>query len=95
MQISLCSFGDSSFSFPALCLGISGRCAFLFRFVLPRAMFAAARARPWHARRRQQCEQGDRGSQASQARGTRAGSTGALTQGTRHLLPTLNPPLRL
>lgn len=37
MQISLCSFGDSSFSFPALCLGISGRClqkmAFLFRFV--------------------------------------------------------------
>lgn len=35
MQISPCSFGDSSFSFPALCLGISGRCAFLFRFVLP------------------------------------------------------------
>lgn len=81
MQISLCSFGGSSFSFPALCLGISGRCAFIFRFVLPHSLCSVWSTTCWAVacKAGSSVHGGDRGSPASEARGMRVGSKGALT----------------
>lgn len=97
MQISPCSFGDSSFSFPALCLGISGRCAFVFRFVLPCSL-----CRVWSAT----CLAVAREAGSSVRWGTEGAglprhmerglaAKGLSHKAARSLLTTPDPPLRL
>lgn len=48
-------------------------------FPVPCAVFGAPRVGLWHARQGAVCTGGDRGSPASEARGMRVGSKGALT----------------